>query len=97
MAHGEVVFSSGIATRVLQFFSARSGDGVATPFPELTDRKREVLDLVARGLTNSAIAARLVISEKTARNHVSNVFSKLRVADRAEAVARARDVGLGAD
>ncbi len=95
VAHGEVVFSSGIAARVLQFFSAGSGRDAATPFPELTDREREVLDLVARGLTNSAIAARLVISEKTARNHVSNVFGKLQVADRAEAVARARDVGLG--
>ncbi len=95
VAHGEVVFSSGIAARVLQFFSAGSSRDAATPFPELTDREREVLDLVARGLTNSAIAARLVISEKTARNHVSNVFGKLQVADRAEAVARARDVGLG--
>ncbi len=97
VAHGEVVFSSGIAARVLQFFSTGSGHRAATPFPELTDREREVLDLVARGLTNSAIAARLVISEKTARNHVSNVFGKLQVADRAEAVARARDVGLGTE
>ena len=63
---------------------------------ELTDREREILDLVARGLTNAAIARRLVVSDKTVRNHVSNVFAKLHVADRAEAVARARDAGMGA-
>jgi DNA-binding NarL/FixJ family response regulator len=65
------------------------------PFPELTERELDVLDLVARGLTNAAIAQRLVVSDKTVRNHVSNVFAKLHVADRAEAVARARDAGLG--
>ncbi len=65
------------------------------PFPELTEREREVLDLVARGLTNPAIAKRLFLSEKTVRNHVSNVFTKLQVTDRAAAVARARDAGLG--
>jgi len=64
--------------------------------PELTEREHEVLDLVAPGLTNAAIAKRLVVSDKTVRNHVSNVFAKLHVADRAEAVARARDAGLGA-
>ena len=67
----------------------------AQPFPELTEREREILDLVARGLTNPAIARRLVLSEKTVRNHVSNVFTKLQVTGRAEAVARARDAGLG--
>jgi DNA-binding NarL/FixJ family response regulator len=71
------------------------GGRQVSAFPELTEREREVLDLVARGLTNAAIAARLVVSEKTVRNHVSNVFAKLHVADRAEAVARARDTGLG--
>jgi DNA-binding NarL/FixJ family response regulator len=95
VAHGEVVFSSAIAGRVLSYFAAgRAGPEVA-PFPELTDREREVLDLVARGLTNAAIARRLVVSDKTVRNHVSNVFAKLHVAGRAEAVARARDAGLG--
>ena len=69
--------------------------GGAQPFAELTDREREILDLVARGLTNQAIARRLVLSEKTVRNHVSNVFAKLQVTGRAEAVARARDAGLG--
>jgi DNA-binding NarL/FixJ family response regulator len=95
VGHGEVVFSSAIAGRVLSYFAAgRAGPEVA-PFPELTDREREVLDLVARGLTNAAIARELVVSDKTVRNHVSNVFAKLHVAGRAEAVARARDAGLG--
>ena len=98
VANGEVVFSSGIAERVLAFFS---GGGAArreaVPFPHLTEREREILDLVARGLTNAAIARKFVISDKTVRNHVSNVFAKLQVAGRAEAVARARDAGLGTD
>ena len=95
VAHGEVVFSSAIAGRVMAFFAAgRQGSQVA-PFPELTEREREVLDLVARGLTNAAIARELVVSDKTVRNHVSNVFAKLHVTGRAEAVARARDAGLG--
>jgi DNA-binding NarL/FixJ family response regulator len=94
VAHGEVVFSSSIAQRVLAFF-AGGRTAAAAPFPELTDREREVLDLVARGLTNAEIARRLVVSDKTVRNHVSNVFAKLHVAGRAEAVARARDAGLG--
>ena len=95
VAHGEAVFSSAIAGRVLAYFAAgRPGPEVA-PFPELTDREREVLDLVARGLTNAAIARQLVVSDKTVRNHVSNIFTKLHVAGRAEAVARARDAGFG--
>lgn len=95
VAHGEVVFSSGIASRVLAFFAA-APVAALEPFPSLTEREREILDLVARGLTNAEIARRLVVSDKTVRNHVSNVFAKLQVAGRAEAVARARDAGLGA-
>lgn len=95
VANGEVVFSSGIASRVLAFFAAGPATTLA-PFPELTEREREILDLVARGLTNAEIAQRLVLSSKTVRNHVSNVFTKLQVAGRAEAVAQARDAGLGA-
>ncbi|MCV2490215.1 response regulator transcription factor [Geodermatophilus sp. YIM 151500] len=95
VAHGEVVFSAGIAARVLAWFAGGSTRPPA-PFPGLTDREREVLDLVAHGLTNPAIAQRLSLSEKTVRNHVSNVFGKLHVTDRGEAVARARDAGLGA-
>jgi len=94
VANGEVVFSATLASRVLAWFAR--GAGAASPFPELTEREREILDLVARGLTNAAIARRLVVSDKTVRNHVSNVFGKLHVADRAEAVARARDAGMGA-
>jgi DNA-binding NarL/FixJ family response regulator len=98
VAHGEVVFSAGIASRVLAFFAAGPGAAATAlvPFPDLTEREREILDLVARGLTNAEIARRLVVSDKTVRNHVSNVFTKLQVAGRAEAVARARDAGLGA-
>ena len=95
VANGEVVFSSGIASRVLAFFAAGPAATLA-PFPELTEREREILDLVARGLTNAEIAQRLVLSSNTVRNHVSNVFTKLQVAGRAEAVAQARDAGLGA-
>ena len=97
VAHGEVVFSAGIAGRVLAYFAAGRPGPEVRPFPELTDREREILDLVARGLTNAAIARRLFLSDKTVRNHVSNVFTKLHVAGRAEAVARARDAGLGTD
>lgn len=78
VAHGEVVFSAAIASRVLAFFAAGATSTTLTPFPELTEREREVLDLVARGLTNAEIARRLVLSGKTVRNHVSNVFAKLR-------------------
>ena len=95
VAHGEVVFSASIASRVLGFFAGGAGATGPVPFGQLTDREREVLDLVARGLTNAEIARRLVVSDKTVRNHVSNVFAKLHVASRAEAVARARDAGLG--
>jgi DNA-binding NarL/FixJ family response regulator len=94
VAHGEVVFSASIAHRVLAFF-ASGGSVSAAPFPELTEREREILGLVAQGLTNAEIARRLVVSDKTVRNHVSNVFAKLHVSGRAEAVARARDAGLG--
>lgn len=94
VASGELVFSAGVAARVLAWFSG-GRSRPAGPFTELTEREREVLDLLARGLTNAAIARRLVVSPKTVRNHVSNIFAKLQVADRAEAVARARDAGLG--
>lgn len=94
VARGEAVFSSAIAGLVLSFFAGGAREE-ASPFPALTPREREVLDLVARGLTNAEVARRLSLSDKTVRNHVSNVFSKLHVSGRTEAVARARDAGLG--
>jgi DNA-binding NarL/FixJ family response regulator len=96
VARGEAVFGARIADRVLTWFtSARTAASSALPFPQLTDREREVLDLVARGLPNAAIARRLFLSDKTVRNNVSACLSKLQVASRAEAVAVARDAGLG--
>ncbi len=95
VAHGEVVFSAAIASRVLSYFAAGRAGPEVSPFPELTDREREILDLVARGLTNAAIARHLFVSDKTVRNHVSNIFGKLHVAGRAEAIARAHNAGLG--
>jgi DNA-binding NarL/FixJ family response regulator len=96
VARGEAVFGARVADRVLGFFTAaRTSSSAALPFPQLTDREREVLDLVARGLPNAAIARRLFLSDKTVRNNVSACLSKLQVASRAEAVAVARDAGLG--
>ena len=96
VASGEAVFGPRIADRVIAFFSQAGLRGAAaTPFPALTDREREVLDLVARGCDNRTIARRLFLSEKTVRNHVSACLTKLQVASRAEAVAIARDAGLG--
>ncbi|MEK7787210.1 MAG: response regulator transcription factor, partial [Chloroflexota bacterium] len=63
-------------------------------FPELTEREREILTLIAQGQSNAAIAGQLVISPKTVSNHISNIFSKLQVADRAQAAIRAREAGL---
>lgn len=94
-ARAEAVFGPRIADRVLAFFASSRARSAAVPFPELTDREREVLDLVAHGLPNAAIAARLFLSEKTVRNRVSDVLTKLHAASRAEAVALARDAGLG--
>jgi DNA-binding NarL/FixJ family response regulator len=93
---GEAVFGPRVAEQVVGFFSAGAG---ATPqaFPDLTAREREVLDLMARGLDNASIARRLFLSEKTVRNRVSDILTKLRAATRAEAVARARDAGIGND
>lgn len=95
VANGESLFSPEIAQRLIRFFA--NFDAAARPelFPELTDREREILALIADGKTNAEIAEKLVISMKTVRNHVSNIFSKLQVADRAQAVIRAREGGLG--
>jgi DNA-binding NarL/FixJ family response regulator len=97
VASGDVVFGAGIAERVMTFFAAsgRIGARAGRQFPELTEREVEVLELISRGLNNAEIARRLVVSDKTVRNHVSSVFSKLHVADRAQAIVRARESGLG--
>jgi DNA-binding NarL/FixJ family response regulator len=80
---------------MVQFFARPPAMVANDPFPELTQREEEVLQLMAAGLTNSAIAERLVLSPKTVRNHVSTIFSKLHVAGRAEAIIKARERGLG--
>lgn len=94
VARGEALFGPAIASRLMSYFAAprSSAPGV---FPELTEREREVLSLIAQGYNNAEIAQRLVLSQKTVRNHVSNIFSKLQVADRAQAIVRAREAGLG--
>jgi DNA-binding NarL/FixJ family response regulator len=92
---GQGVFGARIAARITAYFSDGAAARDARPFPELSQREREVLELLARGLPNAAIAHQLFLSPKTIRNHVSNVLTKLQVSDRAQAVARARDAGLG--
>ena len=97
VANGEVIFGPAIAQRVINFLSAPHPVAPVRVFPELTERETEVLSLIAQGRTNEEIAKYLVLSLKTVRNHVSNIFSKLQVADRAQAVIRAREAGLGRD
>lgn len=92
---GEAIFSPGIASRMMSFFSAHQATASPETFPDLTDREREILTLIARGDSNADIADSLFISVKTVRNHVSNIFNKLQVADRTQAAIRARDAGLG--
>jgi len=92
---GEALFSPGIARRLINFFAHLNPTQGERPFPELTEREHEVLSLIAQGLNNSDISKQLVISSKTVRNHVSNIFSKLQVVDRAQAIIRARDAGMG--
>lgn len=94
VANGEVLFGPGIAARAVSYLAGAQQRG-PTPFPDLTDREREVLDLVAQGLDNLAISRRLAVSPKTVRNHLSNILTKLQVADRAQAIVRAREAGLG--
>jgi DNA-binding NarL/FixJ family response regulator len=93
-AAGGATFGPAVAQRVIEFF-ARPRSGTPVAFPQLTDREHEILDLLAQGHPNATIAARLRISDKTVRNHVSNIFAKLAVADRAQAIVRAREAGLG--
>ena len=94
VARGEAVFGAGIAERVLALFSQGRSSSVS-PFPELTPRELEMLELIAGGLDNHTIARRLFLSEKTVRNRVSAILTKLHARSRAEMVALARDAGLG--
>ena len=104
VARGEAIFGPQVASRVLRFMTsppaqAASGGSApalpAEPFPQLTPREREILSLLAQGLSNPVIASRLYLSPKTIRNNVSDIFVKLQVADRAAAMIVARDAGLG--
>lgn len=98
VASGQALFGPAIATRMMRFFNEQ-GERIETSlpedvFPELTPRELEVLELIAEGYKNSEIAKKLVISDKTVRNHITNIFSKLQVVDRAQAIIKARDAGL---
>jgi len=95
-AAGEAIFGQGVARRLATYL-AQPGPIPARPFPELTDREREVLELVAGGRSNTEITDLLGLSPKTVRNHVSNIFAKLGVRDRAEAIVRAREAGMGGE
>ncbi|HEY6411441.1 MAG TPA: response regulator transcription factor [Ktedonobacteraceae bacterium] len=92
---GEAIFSPSIATRLIDFFANLQPTALPQALPELTEREHEILTLLAQGLSNAAIAKQLGLSAKTVSNYVSNIFSKLQVADRAQAMLRARQAGLG--
>jgi DNA-binding NarL/FixJ family response regulator len=95
VASGEAIFGPAVAKRLMSFFAGLQPAAPAQVFPELTEREREILALIAQYRTNPEIAERLSLSQKTVRNHVSNIFSKLQVVDRAQAIMRAREAGLG--
>jgi DNA-binding NarL/FixJ family response regulator len=95
VAAGDAVYSANVARRIVGFFTAAQHTYSAQIYPELTSRQREILDLVAAGLGNHEIARRLVLSEKTVRNNVAAILTKIQAPDRAAAVAKARDSGLG--
>jgi DNA-binding NarL/FixJ family response regulator len=95
VARGEAIFGASVATRIVEFFAAPRRSIDASVFPQLGQREHYVLDLIAAGRNNTDIAATLGLSQKTVRNHVSNIFAKLQVADRAKAIVRAREAGLG--
>jgi DNA-binding NarL/FixJ family response regulator len=92
VGRGEAIFGPSVARRVIEFLTAPRAPA---PFPELTDREREVLELIAQGWVNPRIARHFVLSEKTVRNHVSNILTKLQVTDRSAAIVRAREAGFG--
>jgi DNA-binding NarL/FixJ family response regulator len=96
VADGGAVFGPAIARRMVDFFTAAAAHaGAATAFPDLTGREREILDLIARGHANGQIAEQLGLSTKTVRNYVSSIFTKMQVVDRAQAIIKAREAGIG--
>lgn len=96
VATGHATFGRSVARKIIEYFtSGAAPTGDAEPFPELTTREREVLDLIAAGRGNASIAKHLVITTKTVSNHISAIFAKLQVADRAQAIVAARRAGLG--
>lgn len=96
VAQGQILFGAVMAQRMLRFFQNTDGqEAHLEPFPDLTDRERELLDLIAAGFSNSEIAQKLTISPKTVSNHITNIFDKLQVSDRAQAIVKAREAGLG--
>lgn len=95
VGRGEALFGPAIARRLTQFFAQPRPPLPAAVFPELSEREREILALIAQGLNNAEIAARLDLAVKTVRNHISNIFNKLQVVDRAQAIIRARQAGMG--
>jgi DNA-binding NarL/FixJ family response regulator len=97
VGEGEAIFSPSIAARLMEYFANVRPSVLPQAFPELSEREREILHLIAQGHKNPEIATRLVLSPKTVRNHVTNILSKLQVADRAHAIIRAREAGLGHD
>jgi DNA-binding NarL/FixJ family response regulator len=97
VAAGDAIFGPALARRLVDYFARPRPAVERDAFPELTEREREILELVAQGRSNPEITAQLVLSPKTVRNHVSNIFSKLQVRDRAEAIVRAREAGMGGE
>lgn len=96
MANGEAIFGPGVARRVMGLFSA-GRPSAPQAFPDLTEREEEILARIASGRSNVEISGEFSLSSKTVQNHVSNIFRKLRVADRVQAAIRAREAGLGSD
>jgi DNA-binding NarL/FixJ family response regulator len=99
VADGEALFGPAVAKRLTAFFQHLGKTSLRTApdlvFPELTEREREILELVAQRLTNPEISDRLAISGKTVSNHISSIFNKLQIVDRTQAIIRAREAGLG--
>jgi DNA-binding NarL/FixJ family response regulator len=100
VSNGEAIFGPGIARHLISFFASSNAAATAAPpraFPDLSNREHEILRLIAQGRSNYQIADQLALSVKTVQNHVSNIFGKLQVADRVQAVIRARQAGIGTD